>query len=166
MQDNLMAKLMDVPVPGQSLTKTPGGYPWEKPPQFTDPEKAFVSVLNAMTDKKTAPKIVGLMELGVPVKVLSKTLLMTGFIEGKWTVDMMVILAEPVTMLLIKLAKEAGVKAKIDYPEPPDPLEEQLIAHRMGQQPPAPPPIEEPPGMPLPSGGGFMEPMMEEPPLG
>ena len=30
----------DAPVPGQSLTDTPGNYPWEHPPQFTDPEEA------------------------------------------------------------------------------------------------------------------------------
>ena len=30
----------DSPVPGQSLTDTPGNYPWEHPPQFVDPEEA------------------------------------------------------------------------------------------------------------------------------
>ena len=27
----------DTPVPGQSLTDTPGNYPWEHPPQYADP---------------------------------------------------------------------------------------------------------------------------------
>ena len=26
----------DAPIPGQSLTDTPGNYPWEHPPQYTD----------------------------------------------------------------------------------------------------------------------------------
>ena len=29
----------DSPVAGQSLTDTPGNYPWEHEPQFTDPEE-------------------------------------------------------------------------------------------------------------------------------
>ena len=30
----------DTPVPGQSLTDTPGNYPWEHSPLITDPEQA------------------------------------------------------------------------------------------------------------------------------
>ena len=30
----------DAPVPGQGLTDTPGNYPWEHPPQFTDTGEA------------------------------------------------------------------------------------------------------------------------------
>ena len=30
----------DTPVPGQSLTDTPGNYPWEHAPLITDPEQA------------------------------------------------------------------------------------------------------------------------------
>ena len=26
----------DAPIPGQSLTNTPGNYPWEHTPQYTD----------------------------------------------------------------------------------------------------------------------------------
>ncbi len=30
----------DAPVAGQGLTDEPGNYPWEHPPQFTDPDEA------------------------------------------------------------------------------------------------------------------------------
>lgn len=163
--NDLMSKLMDVAIPGQSLTKTPGGYPWEKPPQFTNPEKALMSIIDAATSEKMAPRIVALMELGTPLTVLAKTILMTGFIEGKWTPDMMILLSEPVYVLLLRLAKEAGIKPVLDLPPAPDPLEEELIRQRMGAADNLPP-VEEPPGMPLPVEGGLMDPMMEEPALG
>ena len=30
----------DTPIPGQSLTDTPGNYPWEHPPQYPTMEEA------------------------------------------------------------------------------------------------------------------------------
>lgn len=163
--NDLMAKLMDVAIPGQSLTKNPGSYPWEKPPQYTNPEKALMSIIEATTSEKMAPRLVALMELGTPLTVLAKTILMTGFIEGKWTPDMMILLGEPVYMLLVRLAKEAKIKPVLDLPPKPDPLQDELIRRRAGMAE-APPPVEEPPGMPLPTDGGLMEPMLEEPALG
>ena len=37
----------DAPVPGQSLTDTPGNFPWEHPPQYTDKWSVDLAMLLA-----------------------------------------------------------------------------------------------------------------------
>ena len=32
-------ELLKAPIPGQSLTDEPKNYPWENPPEITDPEE-------------------------------------------------------------------------------------------------------------------------------
>ena len=34
-------ELLKAPIPGQSLTDEPKNYPWENPPEITDPEEAI-----------------------------------------------------------------------------------------------------------------------------
>ena len=36
----MIENIFDTPIPGQSLTNTPGNYPWEHPPQYTNIEDA------------------------------------------------------------------------------------------------------------------------------
>ena len=43
----------DAPIPGQSLTDEPGNYPWEHPPQYTNPEEARrIAILPSIVKKK------------------------------------------------------------------------------------------------------------------
>ena len=46
----------DAPVPGQSLTDTPGNYGWEHPPQFADIEGAAEYVYNRLQKKENTMK--------------------------------------------------------------------------------------------------------------
>ena len=48
----------DAPIPGQSLTDTPGNYPWEHPPKTVDPEQALDKFWNRLTDPEVAEEIV------------------------------------------------------------------------------------------------------------
>ena len=47
----------DAPVPGQSLTDTPGNYPWEHPPQFTDLNKAAEFVWDNLHEENKLEQI-------------------------------------------------------------------------------------------------------------
>jgi len=47
-----MKKAFEAPIPGQSLTGRPKNYPWERPPEITDPEVATQMHLMRLSDPK------------------------------------------------------------------------------------------------------------------
>ncbi len=95
---------LDAPVPGESLTATPKNYNWEHPPQFAKVPDAFDFIWHQMHQEPQLTQLISLLQTGVPVEALAKTLLFAGFSEGKWTVDGAILLAEPV--FLSEMSKE------------------------------------------------------------
>lgn len=140
------------PIPGQSLTKAPGSYPFEQPPMFATPEEAFEALVNALADPKATDRLLNMMELGMPVYSIVYTLLMSGFAEGKWTPDVAMLMAEPLSTLMFRLAKDAGIKAETGVKEEEDDMLELVMQKRMREMPPLEDDTE------TPSTGGLMEP--------
>ena len=101
---------LDAPVPGESLTSEPKNYNWEHPAQFPKVPDAFDFIWHQMHQEPHLTQLISLLQTGVPVEALAKTLLFAGFSEGKWTVDGAILLAEPVFMAIVALAKNAGLK--------------------------------------------------------
>ena len=100
----------DAPVPGESLTATPRNAKWEHPPHMPETGDAFEYIWNQMHKEPQLTQLISLLQTGVPVEALAKTLLFAGFSEGKWTVDGAILLAEPVFLSIVALAKNAGIK--------------------------------------------------------
>lgn len=144
----------DGPIPGQSLTTEPGNRPWEQPPQMNDPDEIMEAFLSKMTQPKTAARVLALMEAKIPVEGIVHGLLFTGFTEGKWSVDMMPLVAKPLTALLLLMAKRAGIKPRLKMREnEPDPVLSRLQAMKnTEEEPEMAEPMEEP-EMPAPKGG-------------
>tara|TARA_R100000781_G_scaffold114773_2_gene86897 strand:+ start:238 stop:765 length:528 start_codon:yes stop_codon:yes gene_type:complete len=99
----------DAPVPGQSLTDTPGNSPWEHPPQYTDLDKAAEYVWDNLHEENKLEQILLILKSGVSVEALTRGILFTGFVDGKWSVDLALLLAEIVFNQILAI----GVKAKI-----------------------------------------------------
>ena len=100
----------DAPIPGQSLTDTPGNYPWEHPPKTVDPEEALDKFWNRLTDPEVAEEIIIMMEAGVPVEALARILTFTGFAEGEFTPDVGFLTIEPLMKMIAAIGMRAGVK--------------------------------------------------------
>ena len=100
----------DAPIPGQSLTDTPGNYPWEHPPKTVDPEEALDKFWNRLTDPEVAEEIILMMEAGVPVEALARILTFTGFAEGEFTPDVGFLTIEPLMKMIAAIGMRAGVK--------------------------------------------------------
>jgi len=77
----------DAPIPGQSLTDTPGNYPWEHPPKYSDFMEASTFIWNRLHQKESNKKILTLMQMGVPIESLTRTTLFGGFVNGLWNPD-------------------------------------------------------------------------------
>jgi hypothetical protein len=97
-------------IPGQSLTGELGSKPWEKPAQFNDLDSAMDAVLPRLLDPDTGTKLMDLLEKDVSITSLVDTLLTSGFMEGKWTPDLAVLMAAPIYETLKEMAEIAGIK--------------------------------------------------------
>ena len=100
----------DAPIPGQSLTDTPGNPSWEHPPQFTDVEQASEYVWGKIHNERALTQIILFLKEGVPVEAIARMVLFGGFMEGKWTPDVAFIIAEPVMKMIATMGLTAGVE--------------------------------------------------------
>ena len=100
----------DAPVPGQSLTDTPGNYPWEHPPQFTDPEEVTEYLWVTMHQKQLTEQLIGMLDAGVPVEAIGRTILFAGFMEGKFSPDIAFLITEPVIKMIAAIGIQGGVE--------------------------------------------------------
>ena len=116
------------PSPGQSLTSDPSDpAPYEKPPKYTSIHEASEDIFEGLIEEQTYKEIMGLLVEDVPVMDIVQTLLFTGFKEGKWNPDLMLMLAEPVAYMLLALAERAGIDPKIYQGEEDDEAEERVF---------------------------------------
>jgi|TARA_B110000285_G_C14976473_1_gene539231 hypothetical protein len=99
----------DGPVAGQSLTDEPGNYPWEHAPQYTDPEELLDSMYDQLTSGKMAEQIIAMLDAGVPVEAIVRTMTFSGFMQGKYTPDVGFMIIEP----LMKLVSAIGIRAGV-----------------------------------------------------
>ena len=100
----------DAPIPGQSLTDTPGNYPWEHPPLYTDTGEAADYVWERLHKPEFAEQIIAMLDAGVPVEAIGRVIVFGGFLEGKFTPDVAFIITEPVMKMLVAIGMNAGVE--------------------------------------------------------
>ena len=105
MQDNIF----DAPIPGESLTDTPGNSSWEHPPQFTDVNEAAEHIWDKLHDRNLLQQVITFLEDDVPVEAIARMILFSGFAEGKWTPDVAILLAE----VVFKQIMAIGMRAEI-----------------------------------------------------
>ena len=102
-------------IPGQSLTANPDEpYNWERPPEFTNLEEATHSLFNTIYSPETAGNILLSINNGVGIIDLASIILYTGFLEGKWNPDLMVLLAEPTMYMIMALAEKADISYELE----------------------------------------------------
>ena len=100
----------DTPIPGQSLTDEPGNYPWEHPPTYVTTDGAADHLWNKMSEPEFAEQIIAMLDAGVPVEAIARTVLFGGFLKGKFSPDVAFIIAEPVMKMIATIGVVAGIK--------------------------------------------------------
>ena len=121
--------MFEAPVPGQSLTKEPGKYPWESPPQFNNIDEAMNHYMNRFQDEKVMFNLFSLMEAKVPVTSIAESMILHGFAEGLYNPDVGMLVANdlmdvPKVKQVVEEAKpkatpqQGGLMAKASPPEP------------------------------------------------
>ena len=111
----------DAPVPGQSLTDTPRNYPWEHAPQYATVEDASMQVWEGLQKEETMEKVILLLDAGLTVEEITKVIVFAGFVEGKFTPDVGLLLTPIVAKMIMAIGKSAGIeKININKPKQDD----------------------------------------------
>jgi len=96
--------------PGISLTKEPGSYPWERPPQMEDPEEVITFYLERMSQPENLEKMMMLIDTEFPIRAFVEGTLTAGVSRGLHTIDMSMI-AAPILHEFVKgMADAAGIE--------------------------------------------------------
>lgn len=105
--------MFDAPIPGQSLTKNPGLYPWDKPAKFNTTDEALEYYIDRFDDDANGAQLLSLMQTGLPISTLVDSMLLAGFSEGLYTPDIAVMLGEDLGMLMMYLGDQAGIEYNV-----------------------------------------------------
>lgn len=116
------------PIPGQSLTTNPDDpQPYERPPQYTSVHEASEDIFSKLIEEETYKQLLIVLGDGMPVMDIVQTMLFTGFSEGKWNPDLMLMLVEPVAYMILALAERAGLDPVIYREEDEDEAEDRQV---------------------------------------
>ncbi|PHS02795.1 MAG: hypothetical protein COA78_20340 [Blastopirellula sp.] len=101
---------MDAPIPGQSLTSAPGTYPYERPPEISDPEEAIQMHLTRLNTSEMIEDILDTLELGITVKELTEGIARSAVAEGLHSIDVSMIISPVIHEYIKSTADEAGIE--------------------------------------------------------
>jgi len=111
-------------IPGQSLTNSPDQpYNWEKPSEYTNPREAMLYVFETLTVPETTTNILLSLDNGVGVIDIASITLYSGFLEGKWNPDLMMLLMEPTMYMIMALAEKADIEYNLEAGDAKAPVE-------------------------------------------
>lgn len=105
--------MFEAPVPGQSLTSAPGKYPYERPPEISDPKQALEMHLAQLSKEGMAENIVNALELDIDIKTLTEGILRNAVSKGVHSIDISLAIAPVIHRFIKDTADQAG----IDYEE-------------------------------------------------
>ena len=103
------------PIPGQSLTRSVDEpYPWETPPEFTNPREALDDIVGSIMQPEAMKNIVAALAKGGAVADIGTAILYAKFNEGKISPDAMMMLAEPIMYTIMAIGEEANIQYNIE----------------------------------------------------
>ena len=106
----------NAPTPGESLTSSPDmPHAWERPPQHTQQEDAMEEIYMELTSDDALMPLINMIDEGIPLDQIAQVILYKGYTEGKFSPDLMLMLAEPTIYLLIAIADYADIKDYVLY---------------------------------------------------
>ena len=112
------------PIPGQSLTNSPDqAYNWEKPSEYTNPKEAMLYVFETLTVPETVSNILISLSKGIGVVDIASITLYSGFLEGKWNPDLMLLLMEPTMYMVMAIAEKADIPYQLEAGDDEAPID-------------------------------------------
>jgi len=101
------------PIPGENFTSDTKNYPWHRPPEITDLDKAIEASAKRLMSDDGAIGILTMLQTGMDIATVTDMFVTSGIGAGKWTPDFAVLLAGPVSHIIYLMAKGEGIDAEL-----------------------------------------------------
>ena len=101
-------------IPGQSMTASPDSkMKWDGPPKHSGFREASEAIFLELLEPETLKSVVTLLQKDTPVSEITSVILITGFSEGKYNPDLLMMLIEPTMYFIMAIADKFGIDPKI-----------------------------------------------------
>ena len=108
----------DRPIPGQSLTDEPRNYPWERPPETSNPEEALRFYIKKLEDPDMMDKVMQVLEdTSMTLTGVVKGLTRAGVAGGRHSIDVGLIIAPAIHEYVKGVADVVGVSYEEGLPK-------------------------------------------------
>tara|TARA_R110002167_G_scaffold10480_1_gene48024 strand:+ start:341 stop:961 length:621 start_codon:yes stop_codon:yes gene_type:complete len=115
------------PIPGQSLANDPENpAPYEQAPKFTSVHAASEYLWESFIEPATYTSLMETVGSGVPIMDIVQIILFTDFERGLWNPDLMMMLFEPATYMIMALAERQDLDMVIYNGEDDDEMDDEL----------------------------------------
>lgn len=111
----------DGPIPGENYTSDTRNYPWHRPPEITDMDKAIEASIKQLSTREGAFGLLNSLQAGITVVQATDMFVTSGIGSGKWTPDFAILLAGPVAKMIEIMAKDAGITFAMGLDDDPLP---------------------------------------------
>ena len=116
----MMDKLSALAVPpGNSLTDTPGKWPWERPARFANPDDAIDFATDSIASGPARDDMLKMMLAGIPVEELVEQIAFKGFMAGAFTPDVAELIKPARAIFLADMAVQEGFEPQMFVDEGP-----------------------------------------------
>ena len=106
------------PIPGQSLFSTPGDSPWERPSELNTVDEALSFYFNSMRDPEIIDDLMTVVDMGIPLAPIVKTMYMSSVMKGIHNLDVGLIVAPVLSEFLAAVAKSYDIDFKYSGVDP------------------------------------------------
>lgn len=115
------------PIAGQSLANDPENpAPYEKPPRFTSVHEASEYLWESFIEPEIYVNLMQAVADGTPIMDIVQVILFNEFQQGSWNPDLMMMLFEPATYMIMALAERQDLDMVIYQGEEDDEMDEEL----------------------------------------
>lgn len=104
--------------PGHSLTGVPGKWPWERPPEFSNPDDVIDNIIEKFENGGGKDDLAKMMLAGVTVEELVNQISFKGFMNGKFSPDVAELIKPAMAIYLMGLADDAGFEPQLFVNDP------------------------------------------------
>ncbi len=105
------------PIPGENFTSDTRNYPWHRPPEYTDLDKAIDACAKQLMAPKAARGLLTMIEMGLDIVSITGIFVMSGIGAGKWTPDFALLLVGPVSHIIVLMCEGRGIDYELGLQE-------------------------------------------------
>jgi len=134
----------NAPIPGANYTSDTRNYPWHRPPDITNIDKAIEYVAKDLNDSPDGFRYMSMLGAGIPVTMVTDFIVTKGIGRGKWAPDLGILAAGPIARLLMIMAKTYGVEYDIAADEEVSIVSAKTLRELSGDENLTPAKVEEP----------------------